>query len=243
MKDLEIRWLGTADFEEALIIQRETADTVKKSGRGILLACEHPTVITLGKRGQPLTDLLASMDSLRQRKIKIVASDRGGQATLHNPGQLVLYPIIDLRKWGMGVKTYVECLERATALYLAEYGVEVFRGYEPGLYSNDQKIAAFGIRIDRGVTLHGLAINMNNDLEPFSLIKQCGQLSRPTNLQEEMAKFGYERTHWDFPAEVEKWKQLFINEATLNSLLTIPSLSESEPQSELQPEPTATLEI
>jgi lipoate-protein ligase B len=219
-KDLEVRWLGTVDYEEALILQKDTVESVKKNGGGVLLACEHPTVITLGKRGQPLTDILTSMETLRLRKIKIVATERGGQATLHNPGQLVIYPILDLREWELGVKQYVEALERATAVFLAEYGVEVFRGFEPGLFSNDHKIAAFGIRVDRGVTSHGLAININNDLEPFSLIKQCGLASRPTNLYQEMATFGFEKTDWDLRVETEKWKGLFLNEVRLNQSLT-----------------------
>lgn len=173
-------WLGTCDYEQGLEFQSVAVDRVKKGGNAQFLCCEHPTVITLGKRGQSLTDVLTSMEVLREKNIKIIATDRGGQATLHNPGQLVIYPVVPLREWGLGVREYVECLERATAHYLAEYGMEVTRREEPGLYVDGQKIAAFGIRVDRGVTLHGLAININNDLESFSLIRQCGQFVLPT---------------------------------------------------------------
>ena len=212
MNQINLQWLGSCDYEEGLKLQTETALQVRESRVAQILACEHPTVITLGKRGQPLTDILTSIEILREKNIKIVATDRGGQATLHNSGQLVIYPIIPLREWGLGVKNYVDCLERATAHFLAEYGIEVTRGYEPGLFSEGHKIAAFGIRVDRGVTLHGLAININNDLESFSLIRQCGQISRPTSVQKEMESFGVTKKDWNFAEETEKWKTLFLGE-------------------------------
>jgi lipoyl(octanoyl) transferase len=212
MENLKVEWLGSQDYEAGLELQRLAVAKVKETLKAQFLSCEHPTVITLGKRGQPLTDVLTSMEILREKNIKIIATDRGGQATLHNPGQLVIHPIIPLRDWGIGVREYVECLERATAHYLAEYGMEVERGAEPGLYVEGQKIAAFGIRIDRGVSLHGLAININNDLESFSLIRQCGQVVRPTNLQTEMQRYGIIKSLWDFSLEAEKWTRLFLEE-------------------------------
>jgi lipoyl(octanoyl) transferase len=215
LRNLSVQWLGCRDYEEGLRIQTDAVEVVKRTNQPQILSCEHPTVITLGKRGQPLTDILTSMDVLREQNIKIIATDRGGQATLHNPGQLVIYPILPLREVGLGVRQYVECLERATAHFLAEYGIEVTRGFEPGLFAEGRKIAAFGIRIDRGVTLHGLAININNDLETFSLIRQCGQAVRPTNLQNEMELFGVIKRDWDFAAEAEKWKALFLDEIFL----------------------------
>lgn len=208
--NLKVDWLGTCDYEQGLEIQAAAVKKVKNGGQAQFLVCEHPTVITLGKRGQSLTDVLTSMETLREKNIKIIATDRGGQATLHNPGQLVIYPIIPLRDWGIGVREYVECLERATAHFLAEYGMEVARGAEPGLYVGGQKIAAFGIRIDRGVSLHGLAININNDLESFSLIRQCGQVVRPTNLVLEMERFGASKVDWNFSEEASKWVGLFL---------------------------------
>src|ERR1700733_12628686 len=133
MENLKVEWLGSQDYEAGLELQRLAVAKVKETLQAQFLSCEHPTVITLGKRGQPLTDILTSMEILREKNIKIIATDRGGQATLHNPGQLVIYPIIPLREWGIGVREYVECLERATAHFLAEYGMEVERGAEPGL--------------------------------------------------------------------------------------------------------------
>jgi lipoyl(octanoyl) transferase len=212
VNDISVEWFGSCDYEQGLLAQNKAVEEVKKSKIAKIISCEHPAVITLGKRGQPLTDILTSMETLRKRDIKIVATDRGGQATLHNLGQLVIYPIIPLREWELGVKQYVECLERATAHFLAEYGIEVTRGYEPGLFSSGKKIAAFGIRVDRGITLHGLAINVSNDLETFSLIRQCGQVVSPTNIQKEMEAFGIFKTDWDFIEEARKWKDLFLDE-------------------------------
>jgi len=231
--NLKTTWLGLLDYEAALVHQSEAADRVRRGGEAEILAMEHPTVITLGKRGQPLTDILASMEALRGENIKIVATDRGGQATLHNPGQLVLYPILPLRRWGLGVRDYVECLERATAHFLAEFGMDLTRGYEPGLFVGGCKIASFGIRVDRGVTLHGVAINVSNKVDAFSLIRQCGMTVAATNLQKEMEEFISAAPQWDFPALAEKWLQLFSEE--LNILAAhwperAPELGPLEPQ-------------
>jgi lipoate-protein ligase B len=212
MFEIDFKFLGLCDYEEGLKLQSEASGHVRETKDAKILVCEHPTVITLGKRGQPLNDILASMDVLREKQIKIVATERGGQATLHNPGQLVLYPIVPLREWGLGVKDFVECLERATAFYLAGYGLEVTRGLEPGLYVNGRKIAAFGIRVDRSVTLHGLAININNDLEAFGLIRQCGQTVLPTHLQAELETLGIIKKDWDLVEEAQVWKTLFLEE-------------------------------
>lgn len=223
LEDLKIEWLGPCDYEHGLELQLAATESVKQTLRARVLACEHPTVITLGKRGQSFADILTSMETLREKNIKIIATDRGGQATLHNPGQLVIYPIIPLREWGIGVREYVECLERATAHFLAEYGMDVERGAEPGLYVSGRKLAAFGIRIDRGVSLHGLAININNDLDSFSLIRQCGQIVLPTNLAIEMASFGVSR-EWNFSDEAQKWLGLFLEEIkNLQKISTITS--------------------
>jgi lipoyl(octanoyl) transferase len=220
-------WLGLCDYEKALTVQIDTLEKVRVSGVAVCLGLEHPQVITLGKRGQAINDLLASMETLREQGIKIIGTDRGGQATLHNPGQLVIYPIIPLRVWKLGVKDYVECLERATAIFLAEYGLDVTRGYEPGLYVEGKKIAAFGIRVLHGITLHGLAININNDLEAFKLIRQCGQVISPTNLQKEMQAFGAVKTDWNFSEELVKWINHFLNEVR-----DVNALPLSKPQNE-----------
>lgn len=208
----ELKWLGVKEYEEALTQQILTADAVRKGAPARILACQHPTVITMGKRAENLNDVLVSMETLRSRNIKIVGTDRGGQATLHNPGQLVLYPILPLMRWGVSVRHYVEVLERTTALFLAEYGVAVGGGKEPGLWVGENKIASFGIRVDRGVSHHGTAINISNDLRDFELIKSCGQKSRVTHLNNEMAEFAENLPVWDFHHEALRWRKIFIDE-------------------------------
>jgi lipoate-protein ligase B len=206
-------WRGLLPYGEALKLQNDLANQIRG---GMLLptviGCEHPSVITLGKRSQPLNDILASLDQLREKKIEIVATDRGGEATFHNPGQLVIYPILPLSHWHLGPRVYVECLERATAFFLAQHGVEVIRGAEPGLWADCQKIAAFGIRINQGVSMHGLAINISNDLTEFSLIKQCGMLSKPTNLKNELLKFMNASPVFNFEILLNEWLELFCAE-------------------------------
>ena len=208
----ELKWLGTLDYEAALKVQEQTAEGLRQTAGAIVLACEHPTVITLGKRGQALDDILISLEVLRKEGVRIFATDRGGQATLHNPGQLVLYPILPLKKWHLGVRQYVECLERATACLLAEHGLDVTRGYEPGLFVNGKKIAAFGIRVDRGVSLHGVAINIYNKLEPFSWIRQCGMTVEASNLLAEMAAFSRQEPHLSLPGLAQRWAEIFLEE-------------------------------
>lgn len=213
MAMVDFRWLGLIDFEEALKIQIETADAVRQGLRApVILACSHSSVITLGKRSQSFDDILVAVESLREQKIKIVACDRGGHATLHNPGQMVLYPILPLRKWRLGVRNYVECLELASAHYFAERGIEVDRAYEPGLWVSDKKIASFGIRVDRGVSLHGAALNIFNNLSQFSLIRQCGRKVEATHLSAEMAQFMGSIPAWDLENEALLWAQLFQKE-------------------------------
>jgi lipoate-protein ligase B len=113
---------------------------------------------------------------LRERNIPIVGVERGGQATLHNPGQLVIYPHINLRARGVKVKEYVEHVELTTKRFLQRFGIDAFcKGDEPGLYTLRGKIAFFGVRVQRGFTSHGLSINVRNHIEDFGLIRSCGK--------------------------------------------------------------------
>lgn len=159
-------WLGNTSYKTAL-------EFMKNSRSEELLGLEHPPVVTLGRRGSVEVDLTSKFDSSNFELYKV---ERGGQATLHSPGQLVIYPLITLRKYGLGVRQYVAHLERATMETLFDYGVKSEkRCDEPGLYTNDGKIAFFGIRIQDGRTQHGLAINLHNDLELFNAINSCGR--------------------------------------------------------------------
>jgi len=176
-------WHGHTNYLAALHIQEKILSDASHMGQLYestyleqILGFEHPSTITLGKRADPLKDICASVKVLREKNIAIVGAERGGQATLHNPGQLVIYPMIHLRARGMKVRDYVHLLEDVTKRFLADYGiVACCRGSEPGLYTIKGKIAFFGIRVKHGMTSHGLAINVTNNLEEFNLIRSCGR--------------------------------------------------------------------
>lgn len=129
---------------------------------------EHPPVYTLGMNGKP-EHVLAAGD------IPVVNIDRGGQVTYHGPGQLVVYPIVNLRRLKLGVRQLVMALEQSVIDTLAGYGIAaVARRDAPGVYVDGRKIAALGLRIRRGWTYHGLAFNVAMDMEPFTRINPCG---------------------------------------------------------------------
>jgi lipoyl(octanoyl) transferase len=129
---------------------------------------EHDPVFTLGQAGK-LEHVLAAGD------IPVIPVDRGGQVTYHGPGQIVAYPLLDLRRLGIGVRDLVCRIEQAIIDTLAHWNIgAVRREGAPGVYVNDAKIAALGLRVRRGCTFHGLAFNVNMDLEPFRRINPCG---------------------------------------------------------------------
>jgi lipoyl(octanoyl) transferase len=129
---------------------------------------EHPPVFTLGLAGRP-EHVLAPGD------IPVVRTDRGGQVTFHGPGQLVAYPLLDLKRAGFGVKELVRRLEQSAIDLLADYGIEgERRAGMPGVYVRGAKIAAIGLKVSRGCTYHGLSLNSHLDLKPFSRIDPCG---------------------------------------------------------------------
>lgn len=129
---------------------------------------EHDAVFTLGMNADP-AHVLAAGD------IPVVKVDRGGQVTYHGPGQLVVYPLIDLRRAALGVRDIVTALEQSVILCVARYGIAATtRPKAPGVYVNESKIASVGIRVRRGASYHGLALNVSMDLEPFQRINPCG---------------------------------------------------------------------
>ncbi len=129
---------------------------------------EHPPVYTLGLAGRP-------EHVLDPRGIPVVKTDRGGQVTYHGPGQVVAYPLVDLKRAGYGVRELVRRLEQAVLDLLADHGIEGERREGmPGVYVGGAKIAAVGLRVSRGCTFHGLSLNARVDLEPFSRIDPCG---------------------------------------------------------------------
>ncbi len=167
--------LGLTDYTEALNLQKRLhARVVDGSLEGVLLLLEHPHVYTLGRRG-PDAHVLAPPEELERLGARVYRTDRGGEATYHGPGQLVGYPIIDLRSWGGGPLEYVRTLERTIAATLASFGIDAgSEGYPTGVWTGGAKIAAIGVRVSRGVTTHGFALNVAPDLGYFDHIVPCG---------------------------------------------------------------------
>jgi lipoic acid synthetase len=162
------RWLGKVEYVPTWREMQRITDTRDASTPDEIWLLEHPPVFTQGLNGDP-SHVLGAGD------IPVVQIDRGGQVTYHGPGQLVVYPLIDIRRAGLGVRDLVTALERAVIAYCAELGIEAeCRKNAPGVYVAGKKIASVGLRIRRGASYHGLAFNVNMDLEPFQRINPCG---------------------------------------------------------------------
>jgi len=175
----EVRDLGRIGYGEAYQLQRELVEQRKRSLiPNQLLIVEHPHVLTLGRNGR-MENLLVSRDYLKQRGVEFHETDRGGDITYHGPGQIVGYPIFDLREWKRDVVAYVRGLEQVLIQALAEFGIESGRiAGATGVWVEDRKIAAIGVHISRWVTSHGFALNVTTDLSFFRLIVPCG-LTKP----------------------------------------------------------------
>jgi len=179
MRKCCLRELGRTDYGQALELQRQI---VAERQQGLipdqLLLLEHPHVITLGRNGKA-ANLLASDEVLSRAGIAFYPTDRGGDVTYHGPGQLVGYPIMDLREWQRDVGAYVRAVEQTIIDTLADYGISAGRIPKlTGVWVDDRKIAAIGVHISRWVTSHGFALNVSTDLSYFQYIVPCG-LTKP----------------------------------------------------------------
>ncbi|MDQ3206574.1 MAG: lipoyl(octanoyl) transferase LipB [Pseudomonadota bacterium] len=164
----QLRDLGRQPYEPVWRAMQAFTDARDEASADELWLVEHDPVFTLGQAGKP-EHVLAPGD------IPVVQVDRGGQVTYHGPGQLVLYPLLDLRRLKLGVREYVCRIEQAIIDTLADWNIEaVRRAGAPGVYVAGAKIAALGIRVRRGCTFHGLAFNIDMDLSPFLRINPCG---------------------------------------------------------------------
>jgi len=165
---LLVRRLGLREYEPAWRAMQSLTDERGRETRDELWLLEHPPIFTLGQAGR-LEHLL------NPGAIPVVKVDRGGQVTYHGPGQLVAYLLLDLRRAGFGIKRLVHLLEQAVVDLLAGYGIESeTRSDAPGVYVEGAKIASLGLRVRHGCSFHGLALNVDMDLEPFSRINPCG---------------------------------------------------------------------
>lgn len=163
-----LKWLGRVEYEPTWRAMRALTETRSAESRDEIWFLEHPPVFTLGMNAAP-------EHVLAPGGIPVVQIDRGGQVTYHGPGQLVVYPLLDVRRLGIGVRQLVMALEEAVVSLVAEWGIAAAgRRDAPGVYVDGRKLASIGLRIRRGCSYHGLAFNVAMDLEPFTRINPCG---------------------------------------------------------------------
>jgi len=174
---LEVRRLGVVPYAEALVLQKQLVDDRREGRIGdVLLLVEHPHVLTLGVRGDGgRSHILVTDEALASRGVDVFETGRGGDITYHGPGQLVGYPILDLKPDRCDVHRYVRDLEEVLIRVAADYGLagERVQGLT-GVWIGGEKVAAIGVRIARWITSHGFALNVSTDLDYFNLIVPCG---------------------------------------------------------------------
>lgn len=188
---------GTVPYEEARAAQRRLEGERQRGAvPDLLLLLEHPPVYTRGRRATA-AELPMGAEWYERQGIEVRDTDRGGRVTYHGPGQLVAYPIVSLRPYGDDVHAYVRGLERAMIESLAAHGVAagLVEG-ETGVWVGARKIGSIGVHVSRGVTTHGLAVNVNNDLQPFEWVVPCGiegcqvtSLSRELGAEQDLDAF------------------------------------------------------
>ena len=211
-KKLKLSDFGVADYPEILDLQKKLFSNLieekRTYGKGIsefLLIGEHTPVITLGRKAHE-ENIIVNKDFLSSLHINVFKIQRGGDVTFHNPGQLIAYPIIDLEKHHLGVKDFVNLLEETIISLLDKYSIkgekiEGATGVWIGKGTKDErKICAIGIKCTRFCTMHGLALNVRNDLQGFSLINPCGFIDKGVTSMEQ--EIGY-------PPDMEKVKKEF----------------------------------
>ena len=181
MRSLEVRHLGLLPYADALALQRALVED-RRAGRigDLLLLVEHPHVLTLGVRGDGgRSHVLVTDGALAARGLEVHETGRGGDITYHGPGQIVGYPILDLKPDRQDVHRYVRDLEEVLIRVAADYGVPAGRvSGLTGVWVGQEKLAAIGVRISRWITSHGFALNLSPDLSYFDLIVPCGIADR-----------------------------------------------------------------
>jgi lipoyl(octanoyl) transferase len=197
------RWLGHAAYVPTWRAMQRYTDTRDAQARDEIWCLEHPPVYTLGMNGDPAHVLVAG-------DIPVVPIDRGGQVTYHGPGQLVVYPLLDLRRLALGVRALVGALERGVVAYAAALGIAAeARRDAPGVYVGGRKLASVGLRIRRGCCYHGIALNVAMDLEPFGRINPCGYAGLEVT---DLARLGVARSPQAAATElvVQLWRELAL---------------------------------
>jgi lipoyl(octanoyl) transferase len=192
-EDLLVCQLGRVEYREAYALQERLRERVQAGEHGdVLLLLEHPPVYTLGRRSEP-GDLPMGEDWYRSQGIDVVRTDRGGKLTYHGPGQLVGYPIVHVES----IPEHVRAMETAIVEALAQEGLPGARGRDhegpewTGVWMEERKIASIGVHVSRGVSMHGFAVNVDNDLQPFEWVVACGlPTTRMTSICRETGRAG-----------------------------------------------------
>jgi lipoyl(octanoyl) transferase len=180
--------LGTCDYKKTWEFQKKLRDQkYLENTDDYLITVEHPPVYTLGRNGKP-EHILINKDEMTARGISYYETDRGGDITFHGPGQLVVYPIFNLINYYKDVHRFLRELEQTVIDMLAKFSITAGRVAEyTGVWVNDRKICAIGINVSRWITMHGLALNVNNDLSYFRNIIPCGIVNKDiTSMKEEL---------------------------------------------------------
>jgi len=168
MMTLQVRELGLRPYLDVWQAMQRFTDQRTATTADELWVLQHPPVFTLGKNGR-------AEHILDSGEIPVIHSDRGGQVTYHGPGQIIVYTLLDLNRLRIGVRELVTRIENSVIDLLEQYAIDArARADAPGVYVNGRKIAALGLRVRRGRSFHGLALNVDMDLEPFSRINPCG---------------------------------------------------------------------
>ncbi|NNF98920.1 MAG: lipoyl(octanoyl) transferase LipB [Desulfobacteraceae bacterium] len=173
-----VRWLDLPlmDYSAALTLQHKVVGAMieKRLKHSVILALEHPSVYTLGRRGGR-ENLMVSEAFLNQKNIRIMQVERGGNITYHGPGQLVVYPIVNLKQTRLKVVDFVAGLEEVMARTAGDWGIDAAGDTtNRGVWVGSRKLGSIGITVRRGISFHGLAFNVDLDLEPFSWMNPCG---------------------------------------------------------------------
>jgi lipoyl(octanoyl) transferase len=211
--DLICRDLGVVDYVETWERMKQFTQVRSKDDADEIWLLEHPSLFTQGQAGKE-EHLLAPGD------IPVIQVDRGGQVTYHGPGQLVAYVMVDLKRLGIGVRDLVSVLENSVVGALASNSIEAYpKPDAPGVYVNEKKIASLGLRVRRGCSFHGLALNVDMDLTPFNRINPCGyqglqmvdmkRLNQDvilSNVKVQLANQLAEQLGYSYPAIQQGWK-------------------------------------
>lgn len=220
---MERHYLGRLNYLEGLKSQALALERLQRgAASAVVLGLEHSSVVTLGVRGDFERDVVVPERILRSKGFELHHVKRGGQATLHSPGQLVIYPCLNLKSHGLGVREFVETMTVVAKSFFSGLGVRAESGLtEPGLFVGGKKIAAFGFQVSRGLTSHGIALNVTNELSDFDLIRTCGIDKQPMTRLKDLGVTA------DLPDLFSLWCEALKGELDRGQEYQVPPLDES----------------